>query len=154
MNFCGDFNWFINFVQMDLLYSMASQRASWLFGLKMVLKCRALICLYCIRVSRQVNSYLHQYITGWVPGYFSQAYLRLLILNLSKLLGSYAPSVLQFCGFVPLHGSRMLFYEYLTNWTSYFRQIPKVQGPRACGVRSVLFWHYHWPCILCFSGIK
>ena len=28
--FCGDFNWFVDFVQTNLLYLMPSQRASWL----------------------------------------------------------------------------------------------------------------------------
>ena len=79
--FCGDFNWFVDFVQMNLLYSMQSRRASWLFGLKMVSKCRAFICLYCTRVSRQVNSYLesvHHRAGIRVPGYISQAYYSLL----------------------------------------------------------------------------
>ena len=44
--FCGDFNWFADFIQTNLLCSMPSRRASWLVCLKMVSKCRALISLY------------------------------------------------------------------------------------------------------------
>ena len=71
MIFCGDFNCFVNFVQTNFLYLMPSRRASLFVGVKMVSKCRALICLYYTWVSWQVNSYPDQYITGWVP---AQAY--------------------------------------------------------------------------------
>ena len=56
---------------------MPSWRVSQLVGLKMVSKCRALISLYCTRVSRKANSVpgsVHHRAGTRIPGYFSQAY--------------------------------------------------------------------------------
>ena len=67
--FCGHISTDLLILFKQICLFRLSQRASWLVGLKMVSKRRALICLYSTRVSQQVNSYPDQYIIGRVPGY-------------------------------------------------------------------------------------